>query len=247
MCQLAGISRAGLYRFRPASLASKPDLALRDAIQRVALEFPSYGWRRITAELHRRHGAVNHKRVYRWMRADNLLCLRKRKFVVTTNSDHGRCAARFLMSFLRHQEIYPFDEGAILQDHALPHRTDEFPAGYSLAGCAPAEPASASPAACHLAAPAPRCTIEFQRTAGSVLTACLSPGDHPTLILKDILASVDESNPFSLALGPRDGHPQVGERRFGTWVRRSGTRVTRAFLRLGSSLTHWVACVKRCL
>jgi putative transposase len=89
MCKLAGISRAGLYRFRPAPLPSKPDLALRDAIQRVALEFPSYGWRRITAELHRQHWAVNHKRVYRWMRADNLLCLRKRKFVVTTDSDHG--------------------------------------------------------------------------------------------------------------------------------------------------------------
>jgi len=89
MCQLAGISRAGLYRFRPASLASKPDLALRDAIQRVALEFPSYGWRRITAELQRQHWVVNHKRVYRWMRADNLLCLRKRKFVMTTDSDHS--------------------------------------------------------------------------------------------------------------------------------------------------------------
>jgi putative transposase len=89
MCQLAGISRAGLYRFRPASLASRPDMALRDSIQRVALEFPSYGWRRITAELHRQHWVVNHKRVYRWMRADNLLCLRKRKFVVTTDSDHG--------------------------------------------------------------------------------------------------------------------------------------------------------------
>ena len=64
-------------------------MALRDAIQRVALEFPSYGWRRITAELRREKWAVNHKRVYRWMRADNLLCLRKRKFVVTTDSDHG--------------------------------------------------------------------------------------------------------------------------------------------------------------
>jgi len=89
LCKLAGISRAGLYRFRPVSLASKPDMALREALQRVALEFPSYGRRRITAELHRRHWVVNHKRVYRWMRTDNLLCLRKRKFVVTTDSDHG--------------------------------------------------------------------------------------------------------------------------------------------------------------
>jgi transposase InsO family protein len=64
-------------------------MALRDAIQRIALAFPSYGWRRITAELHRQQWTVNHKRVYRWMRADNLLCLRRRKFVVTTDSDHG--------------------------------------------------------------------------------------------------------------------------------------------------------------
>ncbi len=64
-------------------------MALRDALQRIALEFPSYGWRRMTAELQRKGWAVNHKRVYRRMRADNLLCLRKRKFVVTTDSDHG--------------------------------------------------------------------------------------------------------------------------------------------------------------
>jgi transposase InsO family protein len=63
---------------------------LRDAIQRIALEWPSYGRPRITAEL-RRHGwTVNPKRVYRIMREDNLLCVRKRRFVVTTDSNHGR-------------------------------------------------------------------------------------------------------------------------------------------------------------
>jgi len=55
------------------------------------------------------------------------------------------------MSFFRHEEIYPCDEGddgegAIPQDHAPAHRNDESPAGYSSAGCSPAEPASASPA-----------------------------------------------------------------------------------------------------
>ena len=59
-----GSARAGLYRFRPAARPSKPDLALQDAIQRLALEVPSYGWRRITAELRRQHWAVNHKRNY---------------------------------------------------------------------------------------------------------------------------------------------------------------------------------------
>lgn len=88
------------------------------------------------------------------------------------------------MSFLRHQEIYPFDQGATLVDRALPHRTDEFPAGYSSAGCTPADPASASPAGSHLARHRLHCTIEFQRTAGSVLTACLRPGDHPKVCVK---------------------------------------------------------------
>ncbi len=64
-------------------------MALRDAIQRIALEFPAYGRPRMTVELKRRGWAVNHKRVYRLMREDNLLCLRKRRFVVTTDSDHG--------------------------------------------------------------------------------------------------------------------------------------------------------------
>jgi putative transposase len=66
------------------------DMDLRDAIQRVALEWPSYGRRRITQELRRRGWTVNWKRVYRLLREDNLLCVRKRKFVVTTDSNHGR-------------------------------------------------------------------------------------------------------------------------------------------------------------
>lgn len=91
MMELGGVSRASFYRFAPAR-ANGPatDLELRDAIQRIALEFPAYGWRRVTAELRRRDWEVNHKRVRRIMREDNLLCVRKRKFVVTTDSNHGR-------------------------------------------------------------------------------------------------------------------------------------------------------------
>jgi len=89
MCTLARVSRAGFYRLPPDPPRPDPDLELRDALQRIALEFPSYGWPRMTAELKRRGWAVNHKRVYRLMREDNLLCLRRRKFVVTTDSDHG--------------------------------------------------------------------------------------------------------------------------------------------------------------
>jgi putative transposase len=91
MAKLARISRAGYYRFdEQASPGSDPDMDLRDAIQRIALEWPSYGRPRITAELRRRGWVVNPKRVYRILREDNLLCVRKRKFVVTTDSNHGR-------------------------------------------------------------------------------------------------------------------------------------------------------------
>lgn len=63
-------------------------MELRDAIQKIALEMPAYGYRRVTAQLRRQGWAVNHKRVLRMMREDNLLCLRRRKFVVTTDSNH---------------------------------------------------------------------------------------------------------------------------------------------------------------
>jgi len=89
MCQLGHVSRAGLYRFDPEGEGADDDLDLRNEIQRIALEFPCYGRPRITAELKRRGWKVNHKRVARIMREDNLLCLRRRKFVVTTDSSHG--------------------------------------------------------------------------------------------------------------------------------------------------------------
>jgi putative transposase len=91
LCQLAAVSRAGFYRYRSAGAESDPHLDLRDEIQRIAVEWPCYGWRRVHAELWRRGWVVNHKPVRRIMREDNLLCIRRRKFVVaTTNSNHGR-------------------------------------------------------------------------------------------------------------------------------------------------------------
>jgi transposase InsO family protein len=89
MCELGRVSRAGLYRFEPEGERADEDPDLRDTVQRIALEFPCYGRPRITAELKRRGWAVNHKRVGRIMREDNLLCLRRRKFVVTTDSNHN--------------------------------------------------------------------------------------------------------------------------------------------------------------
>jgi len=89
MCQLARVSRAGWYRRRRAEPpAGRREVELRDQVQKIALGWPSYGSRRMTAQLRRRGWAVNRKRVQRLMRQDNLLCLRKRRFVVTTDSDH---------------------------------------------------------------------------------------------------------------------------------------------------------------
>jgi putative transposase len=91
MVELARVSRASFYRFGgTAKPVGRDDMDLRDAIQRLALEWPAYGRRRITQELRRRGWTVNSKRVHRLMREDNLLCVRKRKFVVTTDSNHGR-------------------------------------------------------------------------------------------------------------------------------------------------------------
>ena len=90
MCALAGVSRAGYYRHWGASAPRQEETWVRDAIQRLALAHPHYGYRRIAAQLRREGFAVNHKRVLRLMREDNLLCLRKRAFApVTTCSRHG--------------------------------------------------------------------------------------------------------------------------------------------------------------
>ena len=91
MCELAKVSRAGFYRWRRTPPPVVDDMELRDDIQRIAVEFPCYGWRRVQKELKRRGWVVNHKRVRRIMREDNLLCLRRRKFrVTTTDSQHDR-------------------------------------------------------------------------------------------------------------------------------------------------------------
>jgi len=91
MVELGSVSRAGFYRYdEDGIVAPDRDMDLRDAIQRIALEWPSYGRPRITAALRRQGWTVNPKRVYRLLREDNLLCVRKRKFLVTTDSNHKR-------------------------------------------------------------------------------------------------------------------------------------------------------------
>jgi len=87
MCTLTRVSRAGFYRCGDGPRSASVEL--RDRLQRVALEWPTYGSRRIAAELRRCGVLINRKRVQRLMREDNLLCLRQRKFVATTDSAHG--------------------------------------------------------------------------------------------------------------------------------------------------------------
>jgi putative transposase len=88
LCQMTGLGRAGFYRWRAPRQATPVEMELRDQMQKVALEFPAYGYRRITADLQKRFH-INHKRVLRMMREDNLLCVRRRAFVVTTDSRHN--------------------------------------------------------------------------------------------------------------------------------------------------------------
>jgi len=89
MCQLVGVSRAGFYRCLQGRAPTEEEMEVRSVIQQIAVEHRRrYGYRRVTAELRRRGMLVNHKRVSRIMREDNLLAVQPRAFVVTTDSDH---------------------------------------------------------------------------------------------------------------------------------------------------------------
>ncbi len=91
MMKLGRVSRSGFYRFQNAEPGPDRDMDLRDAVQRIAVEWPSYGRPRITAELRRRGWRVNPKRVYRLMREHNLLCVRRRfAHLHPCGRNHGR-------------------------------------------------------------------------------------------------------------------------------------------------------------
>jgi transposase InsO family protein len=88
MCDLARLDRRTYYRLKDRAEMAQEHIELRDMIQRIALEWPSYGYRRVTHELSRQGKLANNKLVLRLMREDNLLCLRKHHFVRTTDSRH---------------------------------------------------------------------------------------------------------------------------------------------------------------
>jgi putative transposase len=90
MCALAEVSRASYYRQWRQTTPGEEEVALRDVLQRLAVAHRHYGYRRLTALVRRQGWAVNHKRVLRLMRTDNLLRLRRRAFVpAATDSRHG--------------------------------------------------------------------------------------------------------------------------------------------------------------
>lgn len=88
MCQAGQVSRAGYYRFVDRQQVDR-DRELRDLIHKIAVELPTYGYRRVCGELERRKKPANHKPVRRIRREENLQCLRRRSFVRTTDSRHG--------------------------------------------------------------------------------------------------------------------------------------------------------------
>ncbi len=88
LCELMGVSRSWYYERPPATEKARKDVVLRDAIERIVLEFPGYGYRRVTAALRREGWDVNHKWVLRIMREESLLCQLKRRFMPTTDSAH---------------------------------------------------------------------------------------------------------------------------------------------------------------
>jgi transposase InsO family protein len=89
LCELMGVSRSWYYQRPTPEHRAQRDIQLRDAIEQIVLEFPGYGYRRVTAALRREGWTVNHKRVLRIMREESLLCQLKRRFMPTTDSAHA--------------------------------------------------------------------------------------------------------------------------------------------------------------
>jgi putative transposase len=90
LCDLARVSRATYYRHWKRSEPAQADVELRDRMQRICLRHKNYGYRRLQRELSKLGLVVNHKKLRRLMREDNLLAVRKRRWITTTDSRHPR-------------------------------------------------------------------------------------------------------------------------------------------------------------
>jgi len=91
--RLLKINRVGYYKWlrKPDSDSDsvRVDMKIKDELHKIAIEFPRYGYRRMTIELHNRGYHINHKRVLRLMQEDNLLCVKKHFKPLTTDSNHN--------------------------------------------------------------------------------------------------------------------------------------------------------------
>lgn len=88
-CKDFDVSRQAFYKWKKAEPSANADENILNAMQEIALEFPKYGYRRITKALHRQGEQVNHKRVHRIMKENNLLVRIKKFRPITTQSGHG--------------------------------------------------------------------------------------------------------------------------------------------------------------
>jgi putative transposase len=89
LCALLSVNRSWYYQRSPPRERTEEQIALRDDIERIVLEMDGYGYRRVTKQLQREGWRVNHKRVLRILREESLLCHLKKRFVLTTDSQHG--------------------------------------------------------------------------------------------------------------------------------------------------------------
>lgn len=103
MCRVAGVSRAGFYRDWQEREPEGEEMELRSCIQQIVVAHRgNYGYRRVQRDLRDQGWTVNHKRVARIMAEDNLLAMRRRKFILTTESRHELPVYRNLA---RHMEL----------------------------------------------------------------------------------------------------------------------------------------------
>ena len=110
LCELFSVSRSWYYERPTRQEKAHRGVQLTDAIERIVLEFPGYGYRRVSAELRRRGWVVNHKRVLTIMREESLLCQLQRRFKVTTDSAHS---SKRYPNLLKEVELDGLDQGWI--------------------------------------------------------------------------------------------------------------------------------------
>ena len=110
--ELLGVNRRSYYKWLqrppPDSQRVRQEMKVRDELQKIAIEFPRYGYRRMTVELHNRGYLVNHKKVLRLMQEDNLLCVKKQFKPLTTDSNHPH---RVYPNLLRYKQLTHPDQG----------------------------------------------------------------------------------------------------------------------------------------